>query len=140
MLHSYWNHSNVSLIPSMKKETRAVITALARKLNWKEGDQKLALLHSYLSKWQNSKSFEFLNISVTNALCWLRYNQREVLLFSLQSSLSQHNHTWQFLFGNQQRKKLIAKETHIFVAFFKVDEDPKSKKNSNTFWYLLISH
>ena len=44
--------------------------------------QKLTLHHSYLSKWQNSKSSEFLNIS--NVLFWLRYNQSEVLLFWLQ--------------------------------------------------------
>ena len=49
------------------------------------GIQKLTLHHSYLSKWQNSKSSEFLNISFTSAPCWLRYNQREVLLISLKS-------------------------------------------------------
>ena len=35
------------------------------------GIQKLTL-----PKWQNSKSSELLNISFTNGLCWLRYNQR----------------------------------------------------------------
>ena len=55
--------------------------------------QKLTLHHSYLSEWQNSKSSEFLNISFTSAICWLRYNQWKVLLFSLQSFFSQHNHT-----------------------------------------------
>ena len=38
---SYWNHSNVSLIPSMTKEKRATITALVHNQNWKLGDTKI---------------------------------------------------------------------------------------------------
>ena len=34
-LQSYWNHSNVSLIPSMMKEKQVAITASACKQNWK---------------------------------------------------------------------------------------------------------
>ena len=71
------------------------------------GIQKLTLHHSYLFRWQNSKSSEFLNVSFTDAPCWLRYNQWEVLLFSLQSFFSQRNHTWRSSFGNQQREKLL---------------------------------
>ena len=63
------------------------------------GVQKLTLHHSYIPKWQNFKNYEFLNISFTNASCWLRYNQREVLSFSLQGLLLQHHHTWQY-FGS----------------------------------------
>ena len=70
------------------------------------GIQKLTLHHSYLFKWKNSKNSEFLNISFTDAF-WLRYNQMQVLLFSLQSFLSQRNHTWRSSFGNQQLKKLL---------------------------------
>ena len=78
------------------------------------GIQKLTLHHSHLSKWESSKRSEFLNISFTSASCWLRYNQWEVLLFSLQRFFSQRNHTifvWQS----------TARETsHIFVACFPV--------------------
>ena len=78
------------------------------------GIQKLTLHYSYLPKWRNSKSCEILIISSTNVHCWLRYNQRKVLLFSLQTFLSQRNHTWRPLFWQP-----TAKETfHIFVACF----------------------
>ena len=40
-LHSYWNHSNVSQIPSMTKEKRAAITTSVRKQNWKYGNIKI---------------------------------------------------------------------------------------------------
>ena len=52
------------------------------------------------------KSSEFLNVYFTNALCWLWYNQREVLLLSLQNFLSHSNHTQPLLFGNKQCQKL----------------------------------
>ena len=64
-LQSYWNHCNVSLIPSMTKKKHAAITTSARKQNWKKGDTKInfwSFNHSYLSKWKNSKSSEFLKI------------------------------------------------------------------------------
>ena len=79
--------------------------------------QKLTLHHWYLSKWlssKNSKRSEFLNILFTKAPCWLRYNQREVPLFSFQSFLSRHNHTWRSSFGNQQRVKLLISSQHVF--------------------------
>ena len=107
-LQSYWNHDNVSLIPLMMKEKHPPPLQLQRVSKTENrGIQKLTLHHSYLSKWQNSKSSEFLNISFTNTLCWLRYNQGKVLLFSLQSFLLQCNQMWQSSFGNQQQKKLL---------------------------------
>ena len=71
------------------------------------GIQKLTLHHSYIFKWQNSKSSEFLNITYTSAPCWLRYNQWEELLFSLQGFFWQRNHAWRSSCGNQQREKLL---------------------------------
>ena len=72
---------------------------------------------SYLSKWQNSKSSEFLNIFFTSVPCWLRYNQWEVLLFSLLRFFSQHITAHLMIFVWQATAR---ESSHIFVACFLV--------------------
>ena len=79
------------------------------------GIQKLTLHNSYLSKWQNSKSSEFLNIFFTSVPCWLRYNQWEVLLFSLLRFFSQHITAHLMIFVWQATAR---ESSHIFVACF----------------------
>ena len=113
-LQSYWNHSNVSLISSMVKEKPRPIQLQHQSKTENREIQKLSLHHSCLSKWQNSKSSEFLNIFFNNAPCWLIYNQREVLLFPLQSFLLQRNDTWRSSFGNQHREKLLMSSWHVY--------------------------
>ena len=80
-LQSYWNNCNFSLIPLMTKEKHPAITARARKQNWKKGETKInfgSFIPLQMTKLQKS-----LNIPITNALCWLRYNQWEVLFRSV---------------------------------------------------------
>ena len=86
-LHSYWNHFNVSTL-------------------WHREINLGSFIPLQITKFKKFRVPEYFLYQRT----WF---QREILLFSLQSFLSQRNHTWWSSFSNQQRKKLPISSQHV---------------------------
>ena len=63
-------------IPLIMKEKHMPLHLWRISKTENRGIKKLTLHHSYLSKWQNSKSSEFLNISFTNVVDYDTTNRK----------------------------------------------------------------
>ena len=99
-LHSYWNHSNIFLPPKTYDDGRETIAASVHKQNWNNCETKMKLTSFILFPLTKFQKFWVPEYLLYQCTLIIKYNQREVPLLSLQSFLSQRNHTWS-LFGNQ---------------------------------------